>query len=233
VTMEFVDGQTLRQWMIDNPKADLEIVRNIVEQIAKGLRAFHRKEMLHQDVRPDNIMIDRTGTAKIIDFGSTKIAGVAEVTPFVDQNDILGTAQYTAPEYFYGEGGSTRSDMFALGVIAYQMLTGNLPYGAQIAKARTRSQFARLKYRSAAEDKRDVPAWMDAALRRAVHPDPAKRYESLSEFTHDLRHPNPNYLNASPAPLLERNPNLFWKCTTAILALMVLALLANRHGISP
>jgi serine/threonine protein phosphatase PrpC len=228
VTMEFVDGQTLRQWMIDNPKADLEIVRNIVEQIAKGLRAFHRKEMLHQDVRPDNIMIDRTGTAKIIDFGSTKIAGVAEVTPSVDQNDILGTAQYTAPEYFYGEGGSTRSDMFALGVIAYQMLTGNLPYGAQIAKARTRSQFTRLKYRSAAEGKRDVPAWMDAALRRAVHPDPAKRYESLSEFTHDLRHPNPNYLNASPPPLMERNPNLFWKCTTAILALMVLALLASR-----
>jgi serine/threonine protein phosphatase PrpC len=233
VTMEFVDGQTLRQWMIDNPKPDLETVRNIVEQIAKGLRAFHRKEMLHQDVRPDNIMIDRTGTAKIIDFGSTKIAGVAEVTPFVDQNDILGTAQYTAPEYFYGEGGSTRSDMFALGVIAYQMLTGNLPYGAPIVKARTKSQFTRLKYRPAVDANRDVPAWMDATLRRAVHPDPAKRYESLSEFTHDLRHPNPNYLNASPPPLMERNPNLFWKCTSAILALIALTLLASRHGITP
>jgi hypothetical protein len=72
---------------------------------------------------------------------------------------------------------------------------------------------------------------MDAALRRAVNPDPWKRYESLSEFTHDLRHPNPNYLNASAAPLIERNPNLFWKCTTAILALIVIALLASQHGI--
>ena len=72
VVTEFVDGQTLAQWMIDNPNPDLETVRGIVEQIAKGLQAFHRLEMLHQDLRPDNIMIDRTGTAKIIDFGSVR-----------------------------------------------------------------------------------------------------------------------------------------------------------------
>ena len=72
VVTEFVDGQTLAQWMIDNPNPDLETVRGIVEQIAKGLQAFHRLEMLHQDLRPDNIMIDRTGTAKIIDFGSVE-----------------------------------------------------------------------------------------------------------------------------------------------------------------
>ncbi len=72
VAMEFIDGQTLTQWMIDNPRPDLETARGIIEQIASGLGAFHRKEMLHQDLRPDNIMIDKTGTAKIIDFGSTK-----------------------------------------------------------------------------------------------------------------------------------------------------------------
>ncbi len=100
VAMEFIDGQTLTQWMIDNPRPDLETVRDIVEQIAKGLRAFHRKEMLHQDLRPDNIMIDKTGTAKIIDFGSTRITGVVEAAPFTGRNDILGTAQYTAPNVF-------------------------------------------------------------------------------------------------------------------------------------
>jgi serine/threonine protein phosphatase PrpC len=231
VAMEFVDGQTLTQWMIDNPKPDLETVRGIVEQIAKGLRAFHRKEMLHQDLRPENVMIDKTGTAKIIDFGSTKITGVVEATPFIGQNDILGTAQYTAPEYFMGESGSPRSDMFSLGVITYQMLTGKLPYGSQIAKARTKSQFGKLRYSSALDDKREIPTWIDGALRKVVHPEPNKRYESLSEFTFDLRYPNPKYLDASGMPLIERNPNLFWKCTTAILVCIILGLLASQHGI--
>src|SRR4051794_13865779 len=227
VVSEFIEGQTLTQWMIDNPKPDLETVRGIVEQIAKGLRAFHRKEMLHQDVRPDNIMIDKTGTAKIIDFGSTKITGVAELGPSAVPDDILGTLQYTAPEYFQGESGTPRSDLFSLGVIAYQMLTGRLPYGSQIAKARTKSQFGRLKYRSALDGDREIPAWIDGALRRAVHPDPHKRYESLSEFTFDLRHANPKYLSAPP--LVERNPLLFWKVLTATLACVVVALLALLH----
>jgi len=230
VVTEFIDGQTLTQWMIDHPKPDLETVRGIVEQIARGLRAFHRKEMLHQDVRPDNIMIDRTGTAKIIDFGSTKITGVAETAPSAGADEILGTVQYTAPEYFLRENGSPRSDMFSLGVITYQMLTGKLPYGAQIAKARTRSQFKKLKYRSALDDASDIPAWIDGALRRAVHPDPYKRYDSLSEFTFDLRHPNARYLDSSLTPLVERNPLRFWKAATAILAVIVLALLASQHG---
>ena len=226
VAMEFIDGQTLTQWMIDNPKPDLETIRGIVEQTARGLRAFHRMEMLHQDLRPENIMIDKTGTVKIIDFGSTRVAGVVEASPPIEHSDILGTAQYTAPEYFLGENGSPRSDMFSLGVVTYQMLTGKLPYGSQIAKARTRSQFRKLHYNSALDDEREIPAWIDGALRRAVHPDPARRYESLSEYTFDLRNPNPNYLNASARPLLERNPLLFWKCTTIILSCIILVLLA-------
>ena len=228
VVTEFIDGQTLTQWMTDNPRPDLETVRGMVEQIAKGLRAFHRKEMLHQDIRPDNILIDKTGTAKIIDFGSTKITGVVEAGPPAVDSDILGTLQYTAPEYFQGESGTPRSDMFSLGVIAYQMLTGRLPYGAQIAKARTKSQFSKLKYRSALDGDREIPVWIDGALRRAVLPDPDKRYESLSEFTFDLRHANTKYSTAPP--LIERNPLLFWKFSTAILTCVILVLLAILHG---
>ena len=78
---EFVEGQTLAQWMIDHPRPDLSTVREIAGQIAKGLRAFHRMEMVHQDLRPQNIMIDAKGTVKIIDFGSTKVAGVIEAEP--------------------------------------------------------------------------------------------------------------------------------------------------------
>jgi len=228
VVAEFVDGQTLAQWMADNPKPQLEAVRSIVEQIAKGLRAFHRMEMVHQDIRPDNVMIDKTGTVKIIDFGSTRVAGVVETEPRPDRADILGAVQYAAPEYFLGEGGSARSDIFSLGVLTYQMLTARLPYGAAIPRTRTRSRQTRLKYRSARIHDPAIPAWVDGALRRAVHPDPGKRYEDLSEFTYDLRHPNEKFLESSAAPLLERNPLCFWKLVSAILALISLGLLAMR-----
>jgi serine/threonine protein phosphatase PrpC len=228
VATEFVDGQTLTQWMIDNPNPGIEAVRGIVEQISRGLQAFHRMEMLHQDLRPDNIMIDRTGTAKIIDFGSTRISGIADEPPFGARSEILGTAQYTAPEYFTGEGGSTRSDIFSLGVITYQMLTGRLPYGAEVPKARTKSQQRKLKYRSALDDTRELPAWIDGALRKAVHPDPYQRYDELSAFIFDLRHPNKDYLQSSSKPLMERNPALFWQGLSAVLAIVILILLFHQ-----
>jgi serine/threonine protein phosphatase PrpC len=229
VVTEFVDGQTLTQWMTDNPKPSLEIVRGIIEQIAGGLQAFHRMEMLHQDLRPDNIMIDGTGTAKIIDFGATRIAGIADDLPSGIDENILGTVQYTAPEYFLGECGSSSSDIFSLGVIAYQMLTGRLPYGAKVVNTRTKSQQRKLKYRPVFDDNREIPAWIDGALKKALNPDPLKRYDELSEFIYDLRHPNLKYLNSSHPPLMERNPLLFWKFLSFILALAVLALLVIQH----
>lgn len=225
IVSEFVDGQTLAQWMIDNPRPDLETVRGIVEQIARGLLAFHRKEMLHQDLRPANVMIDKTGTVKIIDFGSTKVAGVAEAAPSADRAAILGTAQYTAPEYFLGEPGSARSDIYSLGVIAYEMLTGRLPYGAEMARAKTRSRQRKVQYATALDESREVPPWMDAALRKAVHPDPDKRYDLLSEFVHDLRNPNRSLASAERTPLMQKNPLLFWKLSSLGLAVLVLCLL--------
>lgn len=227
VVTEFIDGQTLTQWMIDNPKPDLETVRGIVEQIAKGLRAFHRLEMLHQDLRPDNIMIDSTGTVKIIDFGSTRVAGIMEMTTPIRHDNILGTAQYTAPEYFLGEQGYERSDMFSLAVIAYQMLTGKLPYGAEVAKCKTKAAQNKLMYDSLRYENREIPAWVDDAIRKAAHPNPYKRYEDLTEFIFDLRHPNQAFLNKTRQPLLERNPLAFWKGVSFILALIIIVLLNN------
>ncbi len=225
IVTEFVEGQTLTQWMIDNPKPELETVRGIVEQIAKGLQAFHRLEMLHQDLRPANVMIDSTGTVKIIDFGSTRVAGIMEIATPDEPTNLLGTAQYTAPEYFLGEAGSTRADIFSLGVISYQMLTGKLPYGAEVAKSRTKSAQRKLRYQSLLDDNREIPAWIDAVLRKAVQPDPYRRYEELSEFVHDLRHPNKSLLNEKSPPLLERNPLVFWQCVCFILAIIIAVLL--------
>ncbi len=229
VAMEYIEGQTLAQWMTDNPRPDLEKVRSIVEQIARGLQAFHRMEMLHQDLRPQNILIDQTGTVKIIDFGSARVAGVSELAAPLERSAILGTLQYTAPEYFAGAAGSERSDLYSLGVIAYQMLTGRLPYGAEAAKVRSAAGLRRLRYRTSLDEERDIPAWVDAALAKAVHPDARQRYESLSEFVYDLRHPNAALLRS--LPLIERNPARFWKGVSAALGLALFLLLLAQLGL--
>lgn len=231
ITTEYIEGKTLTQWMIDNPTPELEAVRNIVEQISKGLRAFHRLEMLHQDLRPANIMIDNTGTVKIIDFGSTRVAGLEEMDSAVQHFHLLGTAQYTAPEYFIGEYGTERSDQFSLGVIAYQMLSGRLPYGAKAAQARTKAAQRKLNYRSVLHDEREIPLWVDEALKKAVHPNPLKRYEEISEFVYDLRHPARQFLNKTRPPLMERNPVAFWQGVSFFLTFIVLVLLYShlRH----
>ncbi|MFK5986547.1 MAG: bifunctional protein-serine/threonine kinase/phosphatase [Pseudomonadota bacterium] len=232
VVTEYIEGQTLAQWMLDNPKPDLETVRSIIEQIAKGLQAFHRQEMLHQDLRPNNIMIDQTGTVKIIDFGATRVAGIMEIINPAEHQDILGTAQYTAPEYFLGEAGTTHSDMFSLAVIAYQMLSGRQPYGAEVAKSHTKSAQMKLKYRSVLDENNDIPAWIDGAIRKAVHPDPYKRYAEISEFIHDIRHPSKDFLNHSYIPLMEQNPLLFWKSISLILLMIIVYLLSNQPDIN-
>ena len=224
---EFVDGQTLHQWLIDNPKPPVETVRRLIEQIANGLTAFHRLEMLHQDLRPQNVMIDASGTVKIIDFGATRVAGISEIDSPLARSELLGTMQYTAPEYFLGESGTPRSDLFSLGVIAYQMLSGRLPYDTDVPKARTRAAQRQLKYRSVLDDEREIPAWIDEVLRKATHPDPLKRYEELSEFVYELRHPSQAYLNRTRPPLLERSPVAFWRGVSLILAIAVVVLLLN------
>ncbi len=173
--LAYIEGQTLTQWMRDHPQAELASVRPIIEQIAKGLRAFHRLEMLHQDLRPDNVMIDIHGTVKLIDFGAAKVAGIAEAESKEQvSDDILGTAQYAAPEYFLGEGGSPRADQYSLAVIAYQMLTGTLPYGTEVAKTRTRAAQHKLAYQSALSENRELPTWVDEVLKKSAAPQPSQ-----------------------------------------------------------
>ncbi len=231
VALEYIPGQTLAQWMTDHPRPPLAEVRGIVIQIARGLQAFHRMEMLHQDLRPENVLIDATGTVKIIDFGAVHVAGLAESQVGLRQAGILGTLQYAAPEYFLGEAGTARSDLFSLGVITYQMLTGRLPYGAQVAQLRSRAALRRLRYSSALHDESlSIPAWVDAVLERAVHPDPLKRQEALSEFVHELHQPSAATLARTRTPLVRRNPLRLWRTLSLLLGLAVVALIGVLHA---
>ena len=225
---EYLEGQTLRDWMTANPKADIITVRKIVEHIAKGLRAFHRMEMLHQDLKPENIMFSKNGVVKIIDFGSVKIAGIAEITPIdLDGADnILGTLNYTAPEYHLGQRGSVKSDLYSLAVITYEMLNGSLPFGEDMPEKPSQGYLANLRYVPSFHHNPMIPIWIDGALKKATAITPGFRYEELSEFLYDLNTPNPSFMRTEDSiPLLQRNPLRFWQGLSAILIIIVLILL--------
>ncbi|MBT9497732.1 MAG: bifunctional protein-serine/threonine kinase/phosphatase, partial [Zoogloea sp.] len=178
VAMEFIDGQTLAQWMRDNPHPGLDSARSIIEQLAQGLQALHRREMLHQDLRPENVMIDHQGTVKLIDLATAHVEGLAEYhRDALVSAAVPGTLQYTAPEYLLGKGGSPRSELFALAAITYQMLSGQLPYGLNAARVRTPQDLRSLRYVPLRHHRPDLPAWVDAVLAKALHPNPAKRQE--------------------------------------------------------
>lgn len=225
---EYLEGPTLRQWMNDNPKPDIKDVMRIVDQIAKGLRAFHRMEMLHQDLKPENIMFDKNGKIKIIDFGSVKIAGISEIAPLAisDDENVLGTLNYTAPEYHLGHRGTVKSDLFSLGVIAYEMINGSLPFGRDMPEKPNRINLEKLHYVSSIQCNPMVPMWLDGALKKATSIAPEFRYDHLSEFLYDLATPNPRFLSAEQAmPLMQRNPLLVWKALSIISIIGNLALL--------
>lgn len=217
---EYIEGQNLMQWMIDNPKPSLEQVRHIVDQIAKGLQAFHRREMIHQDLRPQNIMIDAVGTVKIIDFGSTKVAGISDIHP--NNEGIVGTLQYSSPEYFVNDAITLRVDIFSLGVVAYQMLSGQFPYGLKVSKARSRPEQKKLSYIPISEYGVDLPYWVEETLRKAVCVNPLKRYHEASEFIFDLRTPNKSFKPQDRQPLIERNPLAFWRGLSLMLFLVII-----------
>lgn len=218
---EYVNGPTLREWMNDNPRPAPAKVRDLVRQIAAGLRALHRLEMVHQDLKPENIVIDQDGTVKIIDLGAVRIRGIEQIDVPWDSDGCLGTESYAAPECLEGDRATPASDRYSLGVIAYELLTGQLPY----AKPPKPSARRRLRYRSMREANPDLPVWLDACLQKAVALKPDARYPALSEFLRDLEHPNPALTPSRHSPLVERVSPENWRFIAVMSLLFNLLLL--------
>ncbi len=221
---EFVEGDTLSDWIRRRhhrrgPLRETQVVVDIVGQCVRGLIALHRKEVLHQDLKPGNIVIDKDGKVTIIDFGSCFVAGIEEITAPIVRDKILGTASYSAPEYILGVKPSAKSDLYSLGCITYELLTGQLPYGEAVEQARSLSDFQKLSYRPARDSNPHVPIWMDRAIERAVRFDPHQRYDELTEFIYDLENPNPEYLAPSSTPVLGPTKGNGWKTLAILLAL--------------
>ncbi|MEW6205662.1 MAG: bifunctional protein-serine/threonine kinase/phosphatase [Pseudomonadota bacterium] len=226
---EYIEGINLREWMYDNPKPSVDVVRRIVKQVVSGLRAFQRADMVHQDIKPENIMIDSTGCVKILDFGTVLIAGTDELISPLDKSVPQGSLNYVAPEYLMGEVGTFKSDLFSLAVVVYEMLTGSLPFAEKTVKQVELKSYSDMRYIPANHPRRDLPLWVEACLRKALQPNPRYRYDALSEFLQDLTVPNTK-LEASVAkqPLIEKNPVVLWQVLAlALLVLNLIQLLIN------
>ena len=228
---EHVDGPTLTQWMTQHPQPDIREAQIILRGLIRGLNAMHRREVIHRDLKPGNIVLNENGQPVIIDFGACFVAGIDEITAPIERDHVLGTVEFTAPETRLGRRPDARVDQFSLGIIAYQLFTGKHPYGNALDKAQSLRDFSLLRYTPSYEHNPLIPVWLDGAIRKACSVDPQNRYEVLSEFEHDLTHPNDKFLLTEPLAKVANRSLTAWKLTAmALLALvvMLLILLMNR-----
>ena len=218
--MPLYQGELLATRLARRPSIGLEEGRNIAIKLARGVAALHRAGIIHRDIKPDNVILEREGSLKLIDLGVVRVPGMEDFPP----NDIPGTAAYMAPEMFAGEPGNETTDIYALGVTMFRAFTGEFPYGNLDAVSPPR----RKRPRPLAELRPDLPAWLQAALGRAVAIDPAERFRDAMEFAVEMeagpaRAP---VAPAGPPTLYQRYPIQFWQGIAALLALaLILTLL--------
>ena len=182
ISMEFVEGVSLREILT---RGSMEISRaiDIAAQVAKGLQTAHKRGIIHRDIKSSNIMLNEEGQAKIMDFGLAKIVGTTILTR---DGAIMGTAAYMSPEQARGDAIDERSDIWSLGVVLYEMLSGRLPFKgdseASILHAVIYEEPAQLKDVSPS-----VPIELDRLVQRCLRKRPDDRFSSVSEIISELR----------------------------------------------
>ena len=216
---EYIEGQTLSEWMHDNPKPSIAQVRDIIKQIVSALRAFQRLELVHRDLKPDNIMIDAFGQIKLIDYGTVSVASLNENQDIIKESVPQGSLNYIAPETMLNMKTDNKSDLFSLGVICYQLLCGELPYKPMKRAEITFKNYQQWQYRSIKQFRPELPIWLDLSLQQATMADPKDRYQAFSEFNRDINKPNLTAVEEyKTQPLLQRNPVMFWQGVSLLLA---------------
>ena len=191
-------------------------------RLTRAVAALHRLEVIHRDIKPDNVMLTEDGGLKLIDLG---VARLPRVEDFLG-DEIPGTPGFMAPEQFEGNAGDALTDQFALGVTLFVWFTGKMPFGEQEAFQRPRFGVPpRL-----ASHRPDMPSWLDEAIRTAIQPDPAARFGDVIELLRALEGGGPLRVTQRRAvPLMQRNPLAFWQVTSALLAIALIAALLLRH----
>jgi serine/threonine protein phosphatase PrpC len=221
--MPLYQGELLESRLARRPVIGLEEGRNIAIKLARAVASLHRAGIIHRDIKPDNVILERDGSLKLIDLGVVRVPGLEDFPP----QDIPGTTAYMAPEMFEGEAGNEATDIYALGVTLFRAFTGEYPYGNLDAVSPAR----RKRPTPLATLRPDLPAWLQNALARAIAIDPAERFQDVMEFAFEMETgpARPTVEPRRPLTLYERNPLRFWQGVAALLAIALLASLLLRH----
>jgi beta-lactam-binding protein with PASTA domain len=181
IAMEYLDGRSMKELILSRGPAPVSVAVDYARQILAALRFAHRNGIVHRDIKPHNVLVDADGHVKVTDFGIAR-AGASQMT---EEGSIIGTAQYLSPEQARGTPVDQTSDLYSLGIVLYEMLTGNVPFNGE-----SPVEIA-MKHLSATPQpltatRPDIPKSLESVILRALAKDPAARYQSADEMDAEL-----------------------------------------------
>jgi serine/threonine-protein kinase len=186
LVLDYVDGMPLREYLSAKAPLPVDQAISITIQLADVLQYCHEQGVVHRDLKPENILIQPDGTVKLADFGIALLRGARRLT-FRRLSSEVGTPDYMAPEQVQGDRGDARTDVYALGVMLFEMLTGDVPYKGDSALA-VMSQHVTTDAPLLRRVRPELPAELEAVVWRALRREPAERYASMAALRHDLTH---------------------------------------------
>jgi len=187
MVMEWLDGRLLRSIMNEEKPLSVDRAIRITVGICEALEYIHANGVVHRDLKPENVMVDANDEIRLIDFGIAANAGARRLT-FANFSQSMGTPDYISPEQVRGKRGDERSDIYSLGVMLYEMLTGQVPFSGPNPFAVMNDRLLNQPVPPSTLNVAITPQ-LQEILYRALEREPKNRYASAREFAHDLKHP--------------------------------------------
>ncbi len=210
IVMEFVDGATLDAMLRMNGVPPLAETLRIFQAVVAAVSHMHQHNIIHRDIKANNIKVTTTGTVKLLDFGISKSAATPQ---FTEVGNVIGTWQYLAPEQIFSGVSDARSDVWALGVLLYELLTGALPFEATTIGSLS-EKIKRAEYLTPSVLNQSVPPEIEAILAKCLRRTPSERYASAQELLCELErlHCKPEPMAASGNQFFEKlfQPDTLW-----------------------